>query len=317
MRRSTPVLLAAGLAAVAGTAVPAAAAASQPVSQLRGELVLAAGSCVGGHPSGSYLSATFGTRAIRNPRSNCAGGAVTLLAPGRAGISTKWFSPSSDAAFNGRGEPVAETIAQPARFGAHEFALVTSARNLQDAARGPALFALPKIYVAGSRAYADLRSLQALYGGLAGSTCASASGYGCWLIGTERATGTYQAATHRLTLSWFTGQSFVGSSAGTAVHLTGLFRGIAVPLHQGASVELGTSSFAAGGSQIEPVARHKSADRTTRSRVPRAAARATAAVQPDDASTTTGSPRTFLIAEVVVLVNIVAFIAGLRRRRRR
>jgi hypothetical protein len=295
----------------------AAAAAAPSVSQLHGTLVLTAGRCAGGHPSGSYLSATFGTKAIRNPRSSCDHGAVTLLYPGRRGLSTQSFSPNSDLGFDRNGDADADAITAPASFGPYRFGLVTSARNLQDAARGSGVFALPTIYVSGSRAFADLRSLQVLYGGLASTSCTGASGYGCWLIGTERATGSYDAVTHRLALAWFTGQSFVGASAGTAVHLTGVFHGAPRPLAAGATVELGTTSFPAGKAQPVAVRTPAAADPPTHRAVARhRPVQRSFGLRATSTSTSTGSPRTFLIGELVVAANLLAFIAGVRRRRR-
>lgn len=316
--------VAASAAVLALSSSPATAAPS--VSQLHGTLVLSRGTCNGGHPSGSFLSVTFGTRAIRNPRSSCEDGAVTLLSPGRGGLSTQQFSPSGDEQFNGHGNATADTITAPASFGRHRFGIVTSARNLQDAARGPATFSLPKVYVSGTHAYADLRSVQILYGGIAGSTCASASGYGCWLVGAERATGTYDAATHRLSLSWFTGQSFVPASAGTAVHLSGVFHGVGKSLRKGSVVELGTSSFNAGVARPLPDSTsHRdtptrlAADGTRHHRARRGGtpARSGAAVAADSEATSTGSPRTFLIGELVVALNVFSFFVVTRRRRHR
>lgn len=316
MRRLVVIAAAAvGVAVSTAALVATVAYAAPPVSQLHGTLVLAPGQCSGGSPSGSYLSATFGTRAIRNPRSSCDHGSVTLLPRGRGGLSTQVFSPATDNAFDRDGNAIANSISKPVAFGSHRLALVSSARNLQDAARGPALFSLPKIYVAGTKAYADLRSLQVLYGGLAGTTCAGASGYGCWLIGTERATGTYNPATHRLTLTWFTGQSFVGASAGTAVHLAGIFHGSPRALSAGSTVELGTSSFAAGRSQ--PVAARSTATTPRETHHPMSRSdRLEHAVADDSESTSTGSPRTFLIGELVVAVNVFAFVLTTSRRRR-
>ncbi|HVW79549.1 MAG TPA: hypothetical protein VHB69_01235 [Mycobacteriales bacterium] len=255
-------LVAAAVAAPAAAASAGARSAGHPgILRLSGVLRLASGSCAGGTPSGSYLSVTFGTRAIDNPASDCEGGAVTLLSPGREGLSTTSFSPASEDGFDGRGNAVAQSITRPVAFGKHLLGLVSSAQDLQDAPTGPGLFSLPHIYVTGDKVLADVRSVQVLYGGQADTTCASGAGAGCWLIGAERATGTYDAATRHITLSWFSGQSFVPQSAGTAVHLSGTFVGAEPkPVSTHGVVELGTSSFSAASPPPAVVAaiRHSS-----------------------------------------------------------
>jgi hypothetical protein len=304
--------------AVAGIAAPAIAGPPS-VRQLTGTLALVSGSCAGGHPSGSYLSVTFGTRAIRNSASNCDKGAVTLLGAGHGGLSTQQFSPVSDLTFDGHGDARSDTITAPARFGRHTFGVVTAAQNLQDAPRGGQAFALPRIYLIGNKVHADLRSVQILYDGVAGSSCASASGYGCWLVGAEQATGTYNASTREMTLSWFSGQSFTPASAGTTIHLQGRFVGAPHRVAKGTTVDLGTASFAAGPVHAESAAAQSSGNRTAvsqrggrhhgggrRHHKGRLAA--------DSPSTSTGSPRTFLIAEILVMLNLVAFFVLARRR---
>jgi hypothetical protein len=328
MRRGLAVVVVAGLTGAA--MAPSLARASTPgFAQLDGTLRLSAGKCAQGHPTGSYLSVTFGTRAIRNSASSCEHGAVTLLAPGRGALSTSGFSPEADQAFDSDGNAVADTIASPVRFGAHTLGLVSAARNLQDAADQAPVFTAPRIYVSGTTAYADLRSLQVLYGGFAGSSCANASGYGCWLIGAERATGSYDPHTHRLTLSWFTGQSFVPSSAGTVAHLSGIFDGTARPVPQGDTVDLGTSSVAAGSPHAAAVVadlavarrhhvtagsghavRSRRARRTRHHRQSRDAA-TTAAI----ASSPVRAPAVLTYAELLVLINAVVFLTVAHRRR--
>jgi hypothetical protein len=328
MRR---LLVAAFVVALAGSAMaPAVARAATPgFAQLEGTLRLTGGTCAQGHPTGSYLSATFGTQAIRNSASTCDHGSVTLLKPGRDGLSTSEFSPAADEAFDSAGDAVADTIVAPARFGSHTFGLVSEGRNLQDAPDQAPVFSTPRIYVSGTSAYADLRSLQVLYGGFGDSSCASASGYGCWLIGAERATGTYDPRTHRLSLSWFTGQSFVPSSAGTVTHLSGIFHGSARPVSEGHTIDLGTSSVAAGSPHTSEVvadtrpslahqgAAHKS--ESTRSRHARrshhrrhshdAASSATA-----DSSGVRSPSAVITYAELLVLINMAVFLTVTRRR---
>lgn len=313
--------LAAGvLAGTALCALPASALAASGapgVSRLSGVLHLSAGRCAGGHPSGSYLSVTFGTRAVTNSASSCEGGAITLLSPGRDGLSTTGFSPASDQAFDSRGNAVAASITRPVAFGSHLLSLVSSGQDLQDAPTGPATFALPHLYVTGSRVLADVRSVQVLYDGAAGSTCASGAGSGCWLIGAQRATGTYDARTRHLTLSWFSGQSFVRQSAGTAVHLSGVFEGAPKTVRQGQAVELGTASFAAGP-PTSPVSRSRGSSRGRAG---------TAAAQPGAVRGDIDEPHTTPLTQVVrapaalaaaaLLVGVDALLLAVAAGRRR
>lgn len=306
-------LAATGVAALAAAvlASPAAGAASRHhapgVRQLSGTLRLTPGSCAGGRPSGSYLAVTYGTKSIDNPASSCDGGAVTLLSPGTRGLSTTSFSPSSDVAFNRRGEALSSSIAEPVRFGSHLLGIVSATQDLQDAPDGPGLFALPHIYVTGGRVLADVRSVQALYD------------RGCWLVGAERATGTYDAANHRLTLSWFSGQSFVSQSAGTAVHLAGVFVGAAPkPIAAGNVVELGTASFAAGSPAPATASapRRSSTSSKERGGAAESASAPLASLDESPLTQVMGSP--LLVAAAVVLVGLDAlgFAAAIGRRRR-
>jgi hypothetical protein len=285
------------------------------VLQLTGVLHLSKGTCDGDKPGGSYLSVTFGTKVIGNPASSCEHGAVTLLSPGRPGLSTDAFTPLSDEAFDSRGNPVATSLTQPVRFGSHLLSLVSSGQDLQDAPTGRATFAFPHLYVTGTKVLADVRSIQALYDGAAGTTCASGAGSGCWLIGAERATGTYDAQTHRVTLSWFSGQSFVQESAGTVVHLSGVFVGAKPkPLKRGTAVDLGTSSFAAGpaprSNARTMAARHRRGSTRT------GAQQATASARAATTAASSGNRRlAAILAAAMLLVLAASHGAALRKGR--
>lgn len=305
MRRRVVATTAVGLLASAALGMAPAAAASAPgVQRLSGVLRLDRGTCANGNPAGSYLSVTFGTHAIGNPASSCAHGTVTLLTPGDRGLSTVSYSPPADIGFDANGDAVATSITRPTAFGSHRLSLVSSAQDLQDAPGGPATFALPHIYVTGSHAMADVRSVQALYD------------RGCWLIGTQRATGTYDDTTGRLTLSWFTGQSFVRQSAGTAVHLSGIFEGAPKSVPKGHAVKLGTASFAAGAPAPPRVVSNGGREK--------AAAGIASVEQPAQvaygARTTpltqiVRSPITLVAAAVLVGIDALLFAAAIGRRR--
>ena len=57
----------------------------------------------------------------------------------------------------------------------------------------------------------------------AGRTCATASGVGCYQLGSRSASGTYDPARHRFTITWFVGESFTPAGDSMTVHLTGIF----------------------------------------------------------------------------------------------
>jgi hypothetical protein len=266
--------------AIGGGVAAAAPHASRPpaVHQLVGTLRLTPGSCAHGSPAGSYLAVTFGTRAIRNFSSGCGGGAYTLLSPGSNALSTQRFSPS---------------ITEPARFDGNDLSLGTASQNL---------FASPQIYLIGKQIAADVRSVQAAYGG------------GEWQVGAQHATGSYDARTHQLELQWLSGQSFTAASAATGIHLSGRFTGVLRRVPPGTTVDLGTESFAAGkpAGAVHTVAEQSpsGAKGARRAGGHRKALRLAA----QHRSTTNGSPRTFLVAELLVLLNAVAFVALARRR---
>ncbi len=320
-------LTALGLVSLSAVSLASAHAAPNGVApgalELQGTFRLAHPSCAGGSPRGSYLSVTFGTRAIKNPQSSCADGAYTLLSPGSHGLSTQTFSPASDAEFNSHGSAVANTIAEPTTFAGHVLGLVSSTDNLQDAPTGPAEFALPQVYLVNGKLVADLRSVQVLYNGPDDASCAQAAGQGCWLVGAERATGTYDARTHAFTLDWFSGQSFTPDSAGTIVHLAGTFVGAKKPVPKGHVVELGTQSFSAGNpSQAETAAAsHSSSSTGTNHHLTTAAKRrlrrrraAELALKEQTAGRST-SPKIFAIGEAAVVLDVLALLAFGRKRR--
>lgn len=227
-------LAAVGCAAV----VSPAQAATMPLEQeLHGEFRLAAVSCAGDKPVGSFVSVTLGSHAVRNPQSTCAGGLITMLPPGRRALSTEQFTPARALGFGPGGAPEAGGITAAVPFEGHPLGLVTAAQDLQDAPGGGPVFHLPQVHLAGGRLTADLRSVQALYDGPARTTCRRAAGRGCWLIGAQHATGSYDPRSHAFALAWYSGSSFAHTSAATVVHLVGTFRGETTDLTPGRSAE--------------------------------------------------------------------------------
>jgi hypothetical protein len=259
-----------------GLAGSAHAAGRPPgVRSLIGSVHLIPGSCRNGRPSGSYLAVTFGTRAVKNPGSSCDDGAVTLLSPAATALQTDQFSLPATAVFDHR------------------------ALTLRTAPQG--IYPPPRLYLVGDQISADVRSVEASYGG------------GQWPIGTELATGHYNRATRRLSLRWFSGESFTPTSAGTSVHLVGRFVGAEHQLRKGTTVQLGTASFDAGAPDAVTAAVQQARRGTHRSgrHDHRHAARLAADVQH-----TGGSPKTFLLAELLVLADLAAFVAMAWRTRR-
>lgn len=329
MRRG--ILLAAG-GLLAGTAFlganaasaagPSPAAARPPAAEeLLGDFRLSPVSCAGGTPHGSYAVITYGTKVVANPSSGCDHGGVTLLPPGRVPLSSRGYTPTSLVGFDRGGRPLGGFTA-PVAFGKHAAALVTASRDLQ--AGTPPTFRPPRVYLVDGRLLGDLRSVQALDGGPAGSSCLNSAGQGCWLIGRQDASGTYDPRTHRFSLDWFSGQSFTGASAGLQVHLTGVFHGTLRRVPPGAVVDLGTRSFAAGSAEPASyrgsVSRHPAhagpgrRARGSRHRhvVRRGALASVAAVQ------RAGSPLAFVAGELLILLDALVLLGfGIARLGRR
>jgi hypothetical protein len=225
VRRVVGMALGLGLAA---TGCSGGHGASSDPTHLNGLFRIAPGVCTSatGLPTGSYLvvisAATSHT--VKNPQGGCGNAAYTLLRPGTdGGLITGEFQDVKGATFDARGNSVADRIVAPTRFGKTRFGFATNARDEQDAATGGVAFPRPAAIVTGTALRVDLRSLVVSYGGNPGTSCASSFGVGCWELGSENATGTYDAATGGFTLQWFTGESFTPKGDSIEVHLAGTF----------------------------------------------------------------------------------------------
>jgi hypothetical protein len=268
-----------GLTTVMMAAAPAVASPRPPGAQeLVGTIHLVPGACHHGRPSGSYLAVTFGTRAVRNSSSPCGKGTFTLLQPDGAGVVSGRYSSAARSVFDG-----------------DALGLATSSASYA----GP-----PRLYLVAGKVNADVRSVVASYRG------------GAYPIGAERATGRYDAHSKRISLQWFSGESFTAASAATEVHLEGTFQGAVKSVAKGTTVNLGTASFAAGRPVrlVDAASTNQRGQVTSRHHGRRAHHRA--ARLAGAKSTTGGNPTVFLIAELVVVANILAF-AGLSRKRGR
>jgi hypothetical protein len=202
--------------------------ATSDSSRLNGLFRIAPGVCTDGTglPTGSYLIVLSAAtnHAVKNPHGGCKNPGYTLLRPGTdGGLITGEFQDVSGATFDSNANSRADRIIAPTRFGRFSFGFATNPRDEQDAATGNVAFPRPQAIVSGTALRVDLRSLVVSYAGNANTTCATSFGVGCWELGSENASGTYDAATGHFTLQWFTGESFTPKGDSIEVHLAGTF----------------------------------------------------------------------------------------------
>jgi hypothetical protein len=195
---------------------------------LVGTFRLDAGSCTTATalPTGSYLEVIDAADAkeVSNPQSTCANRDFTLLTPGTdGGVVTGKFQPNPTPTFDGHGNSLAGAIVAPALFQGVKLGMATDADDEQDGPSGPPAFAPPSAVLSGSTLNLDLRSLNVTYGGSPGTTCATASGVGCWNLGSKGASGTYDASTRHFSVGWFVGETFTPAGDSLTVHLEGTF----------------------------------------------------------------------------------------------
>ncbi|HVW79550.1 MAG TPA: hypothetical protein VHB69_01240 [Mycobacteriales bacterium] len=197
-------------------------------THLDGLFRIAPGACpaASGLPTGSYLvvlsAASGGT--VGNPHGGCKNPAYTLLDPGTdGGLVTGEFQQVSGPTFDRHGNSRDGRIIAPVRFGKLDVGFGTSSRDEQDAPAGAPAFPVPSAIVRGSALSVDLRSLVVSYAGDADTSCKTTYGVGCWELGSENATGTYDAATGHYSIQWFSGASFTPKGDSIEVHLEGTF----------------------------------------------------------------------------------------------
>jgi hypothetical protein len=177
-------------------------------------------------PTGSYLEVTDAADAkeVDNPQSGCANRQFTLLAPGTdGGVVTGRFQPDPTPTFDSHGNSLAASIVAPVTFQGTMLGMATNADDEQDGPNGPPAFGAPEASVRGTALTIDLRSLDVTYDGNPGTTCSTASGVGCWNLGSKSVTGTYQPATHHFSVGWFVGETFTPAGDSLTVHLEGTF----------------------------------------------------------------------------------------------
>lgn len=220
--------LAAGVALLAGGCSGGGHPTAASPQRLDGEFRLAAGACSTGKqpPTGSYLVviSAAADHTVRNPHGGCRNASYTLLRPGTdGGLVTGEFQEVAGATFDARRNSRQDRIIEPVRFGKLALGFATSAYDEQAAANGAPAFPRPAAIRTASGIQVDLRSLVVSYGGPAGATCRTSLGIGCWQLGSENATGTYNPATGAFAIDWFSGESFVAKGDSIEVHLAGTF----------------------------------------------------------------------------------------------
>lgn len=220
--------LTAGLALVAAAGCSGSHQTTPDSTHLDGLFKIAAGECSGttGLPTGSYLvvlSAVSG-KTVGNPNGGCQNPAYTLLKPGTdGGLVTGEFQQVAGATFDSHRDSRDNRIIAPVRFDRYLVGFGTSSRDEQDAPTGAPAFPDPAAVVAGTALQVDLRSLVVSYAGNAGASCATSYGVGCWELGSEHASGTYDAATGHYSIQWFSGASFTPKGDSIEIHLEGTF----------------------------------------------------------------------------------------------
>jgi hypothetical protein len=197
-------------------------------SRLTGLFKITPGACATGKakPSGSYLVVISAaeSKTVPNKQSECQNTAYTLLKPGTDdGLVTGEFQDVPGPAFDKQGDGRADRIVVPTKFGPYRFGIATNTHDQQGAANGAATYPQPEAIVSGSSLRVDLRSLVVTYHGPSSSTCKQAYGVGCWELGSENATGTYDAATGAYDINWFSGESFTPKGDSIEVHFEGTF----------------------------------------------------------------------------------------------
>ena len=205
--RTSAAVIVAALLALAVVVVPGPADAVAPAARptdLVGTLKLTGGSCSGGKISGTYLRMILPSGGAQGPflsnnDSSCPDQSYTPLNPGTdGGLRLGSYQPTPTPRFGPDGDAKANRITAPARFYGTSFATATSKTDPQTKRAVPA----PSATVVGNKISADLRSFAVTWnnqdfnqgapkpnGSTPGNTPA-------------RATGTYDAATGRFTLSW-------------------------------------------------------------------------------------------------------------------
>jgi hypothetical protein len=239
------IALATLLAAVVGLLLWGAgpgAAPARAAEELVGTFRITAGRCSGGTASGSYFRMVQPTGSTKdgpwvdNGDSACADGTYTPLSPGTdGGLVTGTNQPAPNPGFDGSGNSLAVRIIHPVRFFGVDFSASTNATDLQTGTGT----ATPVLRSDDGRLSGDLSAFAATWNKQAFNQGAPKPG-GSTPGGTQRPTGTYNAATRAFSLTW--ASQIVG---GPFNNFTGLWHleGTFVP----AGVQAAPSAGSTGG----------------------------------------------------------------------
>jgi hypothetical protein len=194
------------LGALVGVAMSptVAGAAASRAKELVGTFKLAAGSCSGTAPTGTYFRMIFpgGTIAagkfFDNPDSTCTDQSYTLASPGTAGglINGK-YQPDPTPAFSASGGALASSIVEPQDFTAINFGIATNPTDPQTGVAVPA----PTIKDKNGKLTGQVEAWSADWNNLhfnQGSPKPGGTSPGLTLP----VSGTYNAKTHAFVLTW-------------------------------------------------------------------------------------------------------------------
>jgi hypothetical protein len=258
------------LLAVAALVVPARsdAAPAATGTKLVGTLEITPGSCSGGKVTGTYLRMILPSGGANGPYlsnndSACSDKSFTTLRPGTdGGLRIGSYQPMPSPPFGSSGDAKARRITGPTGFYGTNFSLATDSSDPQTRTKVPA----PSVTVVGSTATADLRSFAVTWNNQyfnQGAPKPDGSTPG----NTRKPTGTYDATTGQLTLSWtsqvvggpfdkFTGSwHFEGRfvpTAGTKAPTTGTGGGTTTGGSTTGSTTGGTTGSSTPGAPVVP-----------------------------------------------------------------
>jgi hypothetical protein len=181
-----------------------AGASGSRAKVLSGTFKLAAGSCAGTTPTGTYFRMIYpggtitGGKFFDNPDSTCTDPSYTLASPGTAGgLVTGKFQPGPTPAFTSTGSALANSIIQPQLFTAINFSISTHPIDPQTGLTVPA----PVIKDRNGKLSGQVEAWSADWNSLhfnQGSPKPDGTSPGL----TQAVSGTYNSKTHAFVLTW-------------------------------------------------------------------------------------------------------------------
>jgi hypothetical protein len=303
--------------AAAAITAPSAAFASPSAT---GTLYLTAGGCSHGSISGSYIQMILpsGSQSgpyMSNSDSACSNQAYTLITPGsEGGLRFGSYQPLPSPAFDSAGNAQADEISAPAQYEGTGFATSTNPVDPQTHTKVPA----PSLTIHGSKVSADLSSFSVSWNNQyfnQGSPKPDGSDPGI----THAATGSYNASTGAMTLSWtsevvggpfdkFTGSwhlvgRFVPTSAASTGAASGHAGATGSRTHSGAAAAAAATATAkAGGKSAQSV--------PSASASAQASSEAAAVAAPQVAVTSIVSKHTWHVSWWLIALALVIAVAG-------